>query len=153
MSLVIYKQARDLRGLKQTLGDAGYLDVTDESKYHAIAVPTYDDLTWRWRVWLPEGKRYSMVAVLNDLPLDFEKYQPTTKNAAVLGPDFSIDGQPGISGGERLVTVSLNAPSADRMLMTFALDNVYTEKLQIPANNGNSRGWPFQRWIVRCFDA
>lgn len=35
--------------------EAGYLEITDESKVHVVATPTHEDLVWRWKVFVPEG--------------------------------------------------------------------------------------------------
>ncbi len=35
--------------------DLGYLEIGDESKIHAIALPTVEDLTWRWRIYSPRN--------------------------------------------------------------------------------------------------
>lgn len=68
MALVIYRQQGKIKGLTQTVADAGFLSVGDQSQYHAIYVPTYDELTWRWRVWLPEGNTYEFSALCNRIP-------------------------------------------------------------------------------------
>ena len=35
--------------------ELGRLEITDEDKVHLIAVPTSEDLLWRWRLYMPKG--------------------------------------------------------------------------------------------------
>jgi hypothetical protein len=46
------KEAAKLRNI------AGYLNIEDESQIYAIAMETYDLMTWRWRVYLPADHKY-----------------------------------------------------------------------------------------------
>jgi len=47
----------EVRRLRDEVGD---LFVEDESKLCAIRVRTDDDLTWKWRVWIPPGRGYRL---------------------------------------------------------------------------------------------
>jgi hypothetical protein len=40
---------------KALRAEAGHLTIADRSKVAVIAVPEIDELTWRWKVWLPKG--------------------------------------------------------------------------------------------------
>ncbi len=68
MAIVIWRQAAEITGLRKLHSDAGFLSVTDREKFHAVFVPTYDELTWRWRVWLPKGRHYSLGVLCNQVP-------------------------------------------------------------------------------------
>jgi len=57
--------AREIHRLNENLNEknrlvenlqvqVGQLVVTDPTKFHVVAVPTYENLTWRWRVHVPE---------------------------------------------------------------------------------------------------
>jgi hypothetical protein len=62
MGMTIFLQWRELAPLraevKKLRVETGKLWIEDESKSHAIEVETDDELTWKWRVWLPAGRRY-----------------------------------------------------------------------------------------------
>lgn len=38
--------------------ELGYITVVDEEKIHAVAIPTGDDMYWRWRLYLPGRVQY-----------------------------------------------------------------------------------------------
>lgn len=40
--------------------DVLVLDISDTNQIHAIALPTYGDMQWRWRIQLPEKGRYRL---------------------------------------------------------------------------------------------
>jgi hypothetical protein len=59
-SLVMYRRMADAEKELRTLRDmAGYLTIDDEKLFYAIGLETYEPLTWRWRVHLPAGHKYS----------------------------------------------------------------------------------------------
>src|SRR5262245_41262578 len=35
--------------------ETGRLTISDRSKVYVVAAPELDELTWRWKVWLPPG--------------------------------------------------------------------------------------------------
>ena len=37
-------------------GEVGYLEVDDRTKVQVVRIPTLDEFTWRWKVYLPPGK-------------------------------------------------------------------------------------------------
>ncbi len=41
--------------LSELRREVGYIDVTDTGKIHAIARPSLEDLTWRWRIYVPHN--------------------------------------------------------------------------------------------------
>ena len=43
----------DLSSLRR---ETGYLKITDENKIHAIGLPSLDNLTWRWRIYIPRKR-------------------------------------------------------------------------------------------------
>ncbi|QDU86845.1 hypothetical protein Pla175_01980 [Pirellulimonas nuda] len=61
MALVIWQLSSKLLPLRrevQALRDeTGQLTVDDPTKIHAIAMATDYPLAWKWRVWVPAGKR------------------------------------------------------------------------------------------------
>ena len=140
MGLVIYRQHREIIGLRQTVGDAGYLVIDDESQYHAIYVPTYDKLSWRWRVWLPEGNTYELATLCNKPRVSESDYPP--EGVVRLGK------RGGILPGEHILTVALKKSDAlDTWRVHFEVSEItedggestYRDFRQVPLNGG---GWP-----------
>ena len=56
--------------LRQLRAETGRLTIDDESKVHAIAVETAEPNTWRWRLFIPKGHRYSWNVGYRDIPMD-----------------------------------------------------------------------------------
>jgi hypothetical protein len=53
----LWREVAPLRVEVRRLRDEmGVLSVEDETKIHAIQVSTDDSLTWKWRIWVPEGR-------------------------------------------------------------------------------------------------
>jgi hypothetical protein len=57
----LYAELVPLRAENRRLRDeVGELSIEDETKFHAVAVRTDDDLTWKWRIWIPQGGKYQL---------------------------------------------------------------------------------------------
>jgi hypothetical protein len=53
----LWREVGPLRAEVRRLRDEmGVLSVEDDTKIHAIQVSTDDSLTWKWRIWVPEGR-------------------------------------------------------------------------------------------------
>ena len=46
----------------------GELVITDPAKLHAVAIPTYDSLTWRWRLHVPNQTKYGIRIATHEVP-------------------------------------------------------------------------------------
>jgi hypothetical protein len=44
---------KEVRALRN---EVGRLSIDDRTKIHAMSVHTDEELTWKWRIWIPEGK-------------------------------------------------------------------------------------------------
>jgi hypothetical protein len=64
-SLKLSRAETELRQLRDQLG---YLSVDDHSKVHVIAVDMNEPDTWRWRMFLPQGARYTWCLGYADIP-------------------------------------------------------------------------------------
>jgi hypothetical protein len=57
--LVVMKLRREIQPLRAEVrrlrDEVGELVIDDESKIHVIRVNTRDELSWKWRVWVPQG--------------------------------------------------------------------------------------------------
>lgn len=63
-----WKQAREENTALRK--EVGYLNVEDPDKLNLVAVKTLDDLTWRWRVHVPEGSRPQIRLSGQEIPLN-----------------------------------------------------------------------------------
>lgn len=48
--------------------EVGELSVEDDSKLHAIEIPQRDEFTWKWRVWIPAGRKYELLVRSENIP-------------------------------------------------------------------------------------
>jgi hypothetical protein len=48
--------------------ELGFLTIDDPDRACAISVPTYEDDTWKWRIYLPVGGQYSLCTSSGHLP-------------------------------------------------------------------------------------
>src|SRR5262245_4620503 len=70
--IVVIQLWRDIKPLRAELrrlrNEVGALSIEDPTKPHAIQVRIVDDNTWKWRVWIPEGKKYELKIATQDIP-------------------------------------------------------------------------------------
>lgn len=55
----------EVRGLRD---EVGRLVVDDPSRVHVARVRTPGEHTWKWRVWIPEGKSYALKFRMSQVP-------------------------------------------------------------------------------------
>ncbi|HVX11487.1 MAG TPA: hypothetical protein VHC22_09920 [Pirellulales bacterium] len=48
--------------------ELGYLVVSDPTKVNVVAVPTYEDMLWRWRIYVPQGHSLWICGSTRDVP-------------------------------------------------------------------------------------
>jgi hypothetical protein len=63
--------------------EVGRLSIDDRSKIHAIQMRTDEDLTWKWRLWIPDGKQVVVHMQCGDVP---RTGVPAPRNTCSLGP-------------------------------------------------------------------
>jgi hypothetical protein len=69
--LMLWREVGPLREEVRRLRDeAGMLVVDDPTKVHAIEVNTRDELTWKWRVWIPKGRTYIVRGNGGGIPME-----------------------------------------------------------------------------------
>src|SRR5687767_8697943 len=72
MAIVIVQLWREVGPLRVEVrrlrDETGVLSVDDPTKIHAIQVQTENDLTWKWRVWIPENRIYVLRSVGGGVP-------------------------------------------------------------------------------------
>jgi hypothetical protein len=68
-SVVMYRRMKRAEEEFEKVRDmAGYLKVEDENLFYAIALECHEPWTWRWRVHLPAGYKYSWNVATRDIP-------------------------------------------------------------------------------------
>jgi hypothetical protein len=84
--------------------EAGALVIGDPKKMHVRDRQTYDDWTWRWRVYLPPGARYNVLASVNEPVLDTRLFPQRSDWGTILGhPKLSVIS----STGEYDITITV----------------------------------------------
>jgi hypothetical protein len=64
-----YRETLALREGNRALRDhLGLLTIGDSQKIHVVAAKTEDELTWRWRVHLPPGRKFRLDSRLLNIP-------------------------------------------------------------------------------------
>jgi hypothetical protein len=54
--------------VRELRSETGRLSIDDPSKPHVVQVRTNDDFTWKWRIWIPEGRAYRLQMATQDIP-------------------------------------------------------------------------------------
>jgi len=72
MAIVIWQLYTELAPLRAEVrrlrDEVGELSIDDEAKLYAIRVRAGEDMTWKWRVWVPEGRAYEIRYVGDQIP-------------------------------------------------------------------------------------
>jgi hypothetical protein len=58
------------RQLQSLRNETGHLTIDDRSKVHVITVPLDEPNTWRWRLFIPQGHKYSWNISAEEIPQD-----------------------------------------------------------------------------------
>ncbi len=74
MAIVIVQMWREVGPLRQEVrrlrDEVGELTIEDETKLHAIQVRTNDEMTWKFRFWIPPGADVSLKFKWGNIPLN-----------------------------------------------------------------------------------
>ncbi len=72
MAIVVALQWREIGPLraevKKIRNETGRLNVEDKSKLWAIQVDTKNELTWKWRIWIPENRKFAVNVTGESIP-------------------------------------------------------------------------------------
>ena len=109
VSRELAKTKRDLSELRK---DALMLEITDASQIHAVSLPTYGELQWRWKIHLPTDGKFRINYSVGKIPLKGFGAESTKMNAAFLGSD----GKPLPGEKPFILDLSINK-SVDRWLI------------------------------------
>jgi hypothetical protein len=65
----LWREVGPLREKNRGLRDeVGRFSIDDPTKTNVIEVRTTVDFTWKWRVWIPEGRAYRLQMATEDIP-------------------------------------------------------------------------------------
>lgn len=74
---MMYRELAPLREeVRRLRNEAGILEVSDESRVHAIGVETYQQKAWKWRIWCPKGERVFVKLATAHIPEQARGNQP-----------------------------------------------------------------------------
>jgi hypothetical protein len=109
----ISKAEKELEAVRK---GAGYMVIEDENIFQAVAIETYEPLTWRWRIYLPKGHKYSWKAAYGDIP-----------NKSTVSESGIGTGDVGCTG-EIILNVALRENKDDKWLLYLTFrPNIYGE--------------------------
>jgi hypothetical protein len=91
----------EIKRLKSELGELT-IEEGQEGKVHAIGIPTIESFTWKWRVYVPEGRKPRLIASQGMLP--------TTGRDANIGSSSTS----WLEAGEQIITVGLRRDHKDQ---------------------------------------
>lgn len=126
-SVLMYRQVSETeKELVKLRNEAGYLKIEDETLFQALALDCQEPLTWKWRVFLPKGSKYSWHLDSGNISeFDVPK-----------GGVYTSEQLPRTKGTEAIITVSIRKdPEVDKKRWTFNLSCRATE-----GNERNSIG-------------
>lgn len=86
-SIRLQRSEETVRSMRR---EYGYLYDINEEKVNVISVPTLEQETWRWRVYIPKGKKYRLYFRLNGIP---ETGLPTPFQIPDKGVPLERDGE------------------------------------------------------------
>ena len=66
---MFYRELTKLRAENRRLrNEVGELSINDPAKFYAMAVPMDEPFTWKWRVWIPAGRRFDLNYTSENIP-------------------------------------------------------------------------------------
>jgi len=65
-----WRMSKAEKELKAVRKGAGYMVIDDEKIFQAVAIETYEHMTWRWRIYLPKGHKYSWKVAYGNVPAE-----------------------------------------------------------------------------------
>jgi hypothetical protein len=88
--------------------ELGYLKVSDPTKIHVVAVPTYEEMLWRWRIYVPQGQSLHVCTATHNIPQHGF-------------PD--VQGMTALAQGEYLLTAAVRQNRHGKWQLTIANPN------------------------------
>jgi hypothetical protein len=73
MAVALWVTSRELRSLRaenqKYRNESGHLTISDRGKLHVIQAPTTDGDTWRWRLFVPDDRKFLLHTRVGDVSL------------------------------------------------------------------------------------
>jgi hypothetical protein len=74
------------RAIADFRAELGYFEVDDPKMVYMRAAPTLGDLSWKWRVYLPAGRKWAVLFGVGQLSSDAATATPERKKRILLNP-------------------------------------------------------------------
>jgi len=139
------------REVEMLRGESGHLTVVDDSLVNVVEVPTESEITWRWRVYAPEGTYFDAGIATDAIP------QTGAPPAGLR--DFQIPTDP--KGVLVTASVTNDIDGGYVLKLTFGDRSTYSDRTQLPreeffdgsanqetAGRGGTVAYPYDQPIV-----
>jgi hypothetical protein len=131
----IQRLQSEVKRLKNEVGEI-VVEEGEEHKLHAVALPTLEDNTWKWRVYVPAGRNFAVTANSGVIPPTGESQGTSTSKS-------------GLSAGEQTITVVLRPNNEGKWGWIIATGST-TGHLQAPSGKKlNGRKSSASNGVVR----
>jgi hypothetical protein len=140
-NVVSFRRLREVEpALEKLRNEVGELTVSDTGLVHVIAIPSYEDSTYRWRLHLPRGRKYTLHAVAGKIP---EQGLPDGGSRDTL---VSQPYDPAVGGAQSLQTVAVNRDQRGRwrLIIDNGVQNITVllpDSLKTWLEESNGRTW------------
>ena len=88
--------------------ELGRLTISNPNTLNVLALPTYEDMTWRWRVYVPSATKYRLLVSTQEIP---SSGVPSNHGSSELSP------------GEYIVTAAVRRDRVGEWKLTVAKQN------------------------------
>ena len=92
--------------------ELGYLTIEDRTKLHVVGLAAHEDLTWQWRMYVPEGAKLVLRTATHEIP---EYGLPATPGARA-----------GLSPGEYIVTAAVRRDREGKWQLKLSTGGSYS---------------------------
>ncbi len=116
--------------------EAGYFEIQDTQRVHAVRLPSIEDLTWRWRLYVPAGKQYKLHHMQGEIPRE--------TGGSTTGHGWEV-----LESGEYVVTCAIRKSARGTWQLVFhtpsgrdasGIDDEYLGWLQSPGHTSQATG-------------
>lgn len=116
LSISLFDTTRKLRTAQDELeslrNSVGELTISDPRRVHVIALPSYEGMTYRWRVHLPAGRPFYLKTAISQIPV---RGLPDPKTSRINSHKFP----PRQSATEFILTVAVHRDALGRWRLTW----------------------------------
>ena len=122
----MYRELRQVRLENQNYRDQfGFLTISDPNKLHSILIPSNENDSWRWRVYLPPGRSWKLRYIVNDVP------------PGDTFPSQHHYSEMGIPPGEQTVFAGVTHDLSGKRVFQVAIANKVAMRTDLEGKNGS----------------